>query len=227
MRIPHLLGMKATLGAALCLMNTVNAATITVTVVDKDGKLATNAVVSAYSTAQPAVKPELSQGISITQEKLQFVPLVTLLNVGSSAKFVNRDTFDHHIKTFAGAKSFELRIDAAKRKGNAIVATEALEPVVFNEPGAVAMGCHIHGSMRGFVFVADTPWSGKTDEKGTVVLNDVPDGEVELRAWHPDQFLNQTPTKIKASGASAIAALQLNVAVRVRRSLSSGSMKDY
>lgn len=204
-----------------CAAIAVQAASLTVTVTDKDGKPAANAVVSVYSAAQASAKPLAQRNAIIAQEKMQFIPFVSVLPVGTAAKFSNRDAWDHHIKTIAGPKTVELRIDAAKRKdvkdsSAAFIPTESSEAVVFDQPGAVSLGCHLHGSMRGFVFVTDTPWTGKTDTQGMVTINDIPEGDAQLKTWHPDQFIDQADRKIKVT-ATSTASVQLNVAVRVRR----------
>jgi plastocyanin len=212
---------KAAFALLACFAVAAQAASFTVTVTDKDGKPAANAVVSVYSTAQASAKPPAQRNAIIAQEKMQFIPYVSVLPVGTAAKFSNRDAWDHHIKTIAGSKIIELRIDAAKRKdakdlSTALIPTESSEAVVFDQPGPVSLGCHLHGSMRGFVFVTDTPWTGKSDAQGIVTINDIPEGDAEFKTWHPDQFIDQANRKIKVTAVTTT-SVQLNIAVRVRR----------
>ena len=78
-------------------------------------------------------------------------------------------------------------------------------------PGSVTLGCHIHGSMRGHLFVATTPWVAVTDEQGRARLAGLPDGNAEMRLWHPDQFTGQTTQTLILSGqAQASAQLSFN-----------------
>jgi hypothetical protein len=150
----------------------------------------------------------------IAQEKLQFLPSVAIVPVGGSVKFTNKDPYQHHVKSFSPTKIFELRMDAAK---SSTTPNDAGAPVVFDKPGVVALQCAFHGSMRGHIFVVDTPHYATTDAKGNVLLANVPDGEVELRAWHPDQFVDQTPVKAQSSSALTAAQMKLNITPRVRR----------
>jgi len=56
-------------------------------------------------------------------------------------------------------------------------------PVVFDKSGIAVLGCNIHDNMVAWVVVVDTPYFGKTDAQGNVVL-DAPTGNYKLRAWH-------------------------------------------
>src|SRR5690606_15298967 len=58
------------------------------------------------------------------------------------------------------------------------------EPVVFDQPGIVVVGCNIHDWMIGWIVVLDTPHHARSAADGKVRL-EVPDGEYTLRAWHP------------------------------------------
>ena len=42
--------------------------------------------------------------------------------------------------------------------------------VVFDKPGAVALGCNIHDWMIGYIYVLETPYFGKTGDHGEARL---------------------------------------------------------
>ncbi len=70
------------------------AGNLVVSVLDKEGKPVADAVVvviPANKTALP--KTALPQRATINQEKMQFIPSVTLLPVGAKVSFVNNDPF--------------------------------------------------------------------------------------------------------------------------------------
>jgi plastocyanin len=213
MRTPALLRTALALlalGTALA----ADAATLTVLVLDRDGKPAPNAVVTAVPVARPLPPAAAPRQIVITQEKMKFVPLVTLVPVGSSVRFSNADRFEHQIKSYAPAKPFSVLMEAAREGGMPL---DSRETIVFDAPGVVPMQCNFHASMRGFIFVSDTPWAAVTGADGMVTLQGVSEGEVELRAWHPDQLLDQAPQRVNVAGPAARASLQLNVVPRTRR----------
>ena len=99
---------------------------MSVSVVDKEGKPVPNAIVVVLP-ANTSVRPKmpLPMQAAIVQEKMQFIPAVTLVPVGAKVRFVNSDPWDHHVRsspagmgqfnsTVAG---FELRLEG-KTDGN-------------------------------------------------------------------------------------------------------------
>jgi plastocyanin len=214
------------------------AGTVQVTVLDREGKPAPDVVVlidapGARAPAAAAAPPAL-----ITQEGSRFVPTLTVVAVGSTLRFTNRDAYDHHVRTvpsgplgsIAPVKTFELRLDAAeeapqqpdeykppvpvKRKANPVRSAE----VKVDQPGPIGLGCHIHASMRGQIYVSPTPWFGKTDTQGVVTIDGVPDGNVQVTLWHGEQLQDQTPQTVQSAAAPIKLNAQLNFTPRRRRS---------
>ncbi len=188
-----------------------------VVVTGPDGKPAADVVVLAHpggSWPTRAAAPALS----IVQENTRFQPYVTVVPLGGSIKFVNKDRYDHHLRSQPGgplgnqpaARQFDFRMAAA----TAFASPESAE-LKFDQPGVLAIGCHLHGSMRGHVFVSATPWAAVTDDQGRATLADVPEGAVELRFWHPDQLVDQASVALTL-GANAQAAGKLNFTPRPR-----------
>lgn len=230
--------MKKTLASlafgALCV--SAQAGTVQVLVTDKDGKPVADAVVLIATANKTAVQPAPAP-VVILQEGLRFVPFLTVVPAGSTLRFVNRDGYDHHVRSTPSGplgntppvKNFELRLDAAegaaaspndeykspppaRKKG----ATPTAD-VKVDGPGAIGLGCHIHASMRGQVYVSGSPWFGKTDASGMVSIEGVPDGAAELNVWHPDQLQEQAMQRLQVTPAPLKAPLQLNFTPRRRR----------
>jgi plastocyanin len=195
------------------------AGALKVSVLDKDGKPLPNAVV-VLAPAQPGTPRALPLQATIVQEKMRFVPAVTLVGVGARASFVNNDPWEHHVRASpAGAQNFdshagggfELRLD-----GKVANKPAASAEAHFDKAGAVLLGCHLHASMRGHVFVSDTPWAALSGADGTVSFDAVPDGPVRVRVWHPDQLFEPAPQQLVLTAAPAQATLKLNVVQRRR-----------
>ena len=218
---------KRFLIAALPLALALNAATagsLQVSVTDKDGKAVPNAVVvvmPSNKTAQP--KTALPREATIVQEKMQFIPAVTLLAVGSKARFTNNDPWDHHVRSSPAGMGqfnttnagFEIRLEG-KTDGKPPKATE----VTLDKAGVVGatlLGCFIHGSMRGYVYVSDSPWAAKTNAEGIAVFDDLPDGAAQFKVWQADQLVDAPPQNVTVSAAPSKAMLQLSVVQRRQR----------
>ena len=112
----------------------------------------------------------------------------------------------------ASSGGFELRLDG-KAEGKPGKSAEA----IFEKPGAVLLGCHIHGSMRGHVYVSESPWAVLTGADGIANLEQIPEGAAQIKVWHPDQLLDIAPQQTTVSAAPGKATMQLSVVPRRRR----------
>jgi plastocyanin len=182
------------------------AGTLTVTVTDKDGQPASDVAVLVRYLLQPARSPAPTASATIGQERLRFQPFLSIVNPGATLRFVNRDSFDHHIKGdpvpslsgapgTVGAKNFEVRIGPSGGK------PLDLSP---EGRGLYALGCHLHSTMRGYVLITDTPWFGKTDAGGLLKLEQLPDGVIDVTVVHPEQFAEVPPQRLTLSGDAAV-----------------------
>lgn len=186
-------------------LHAAQAATVQVTVLARDGKPLPDAVVvlePAAGQPVPAAQP-VSQ--TVTQEKMQFDPMLSVVPVGSKVRFSNLDRWDHHVKGGApglmaeGSTSFEFRL-AGRVPGRTPPGSE----VTMEKAGPVQLGCHLHGSMRGFVYVAPTPWAARTAPDGAATLAQVPEGVMQLRVWHPDQLLDTAAVAVQVLPVTAV-----------------------
>lgn len=208
--------------SAMCFWAT--AGSLQVSVTDKDGKPVPNAVVvvlPANKTVLP--KTALPRDATIVQEKMQFIPAVTLLAVGAKARFVNNDPWDHHVRSSPAGlgqfntsnAGFELRLEG-KTDGKPAKFTE----VTLDKAGVIGatlLGCFIHGSMRGYVYASDSPWAAKTGADGTALFDDLPDGAAQFKVWQADQLIDASPQNVTISAAPSKAGLQLSVVQRRQR----------
>ena len=145
-----------------------------VTVSDAAGRALAGVAVFVESPAARAAMQPIAQ-VEVVQRERQFIPRVTVVPVGTAVSFPNVDTVRHHVYSFSPAKRFEIKL---------YVGTPA-QPVVFDQPGVVAMGCNIHDTMAAWVLAVETPWYGFTDAQGRISLPAVPAGRHRVRAWHP------------------------------------------
>jgi len=187
------------------------AATVTVVVNGSDGQPAPNVVVQLMPAHPGVIRPPATP-VVIAQRDVHFVPYLTAVPVGTTVRFSNEDPFDHHLRSEPGgpfgniapAKEFEMRLAAVN--GGKVASAD----VKFDKAGVIVLGCHLHSSMRGHLFVSETPYVAVTDVNGRVVIADVPDGAAELRIWSPDQLTDQVPSQRQINGASASLDTTLN-----------------
>lgn len=142
-------------------------------ITDASGKPLANAVAFLESPeAKALVKPKT--GIEVEQVERQFRPRVALVPVGSQVSFPNRDKVRHHVYSFSPAKSFDLKL----------YTREPANPVLFDRPGVVVLGCNIHDQMLSWILVLETPYYGTAGANGHLTLAGVPPGNYLLKVWH-------------------------------------------
>jgi plastocyanin len=166
------------------------AARLSAEVVDGQGQPLANAVLTLQGPAGPASEP--TQAI-MDQRSQQFAPLVLAVRSGTAVVFPNSDNIRHHVYSFSPTKRFELRLYQGTPS----------EPVVFDQPGVVVLGCNIHDWMLGYVYVTDDPWFAVTDEQGRLSVDQLPAGSFTPTLWHPQapDMLPQAVGEVQVSEA--------------------------
>lgn len=206
--------------------STAMAGQVSVTVVDKDGKPAPDVIVVLMPSTKATPAKPLPMQATVVQEKMQFIPALTLVGLGAKVKFINNDPWDHHVRgsaagaaQFAAAGSgqgFELRLEG-KSDGKPAKSSE----ISLDKPGAIGatlLGCFLHGSMRGNVYVSDSPWAAKTGTDGTATFEDVPDGTAQMKVWQADQLIDLPVQQVTVTSALLKLKSQLQVVPRRPRS---------
>lgn len=189
-----------------------------------------DAVVVVYPASTAGAAPRLlPTSATIEQEKMRFLPAVTVVAPGSTVRFTNQDRWDHHVRgntagaaaaatagtaADAGGSGFELRL-AGKKDGGAA----SFADVQLDAPGAVLLGCHLHSSMRGHIFVSDSAWALKTDGDGIARFASVPEGSAQIRVWHGEQLVDLPRQPLQVLPGPVLDTLQLSVVPRRRRAL--------
>lgn len=166
-------------GIALCAVfggcsGRASAADIAITVLDSAGRGVAGVVLIAQPdnalTEKHALRPA-----TMDQQHMQFVPRILVIQTGTGVDFPNSDQIQHQVYSFSAAKSFKLSLYAGHK----------YPPVVFDRPGLVTLGCNIHDGMIGYIYVTDSPFFGRSDESGQLLLHGLPAGNYTLTAWHP------------------------------------------
>jgi plastocyanin len=205
---------------ALAFSNFSYAAALTVSVIDKDGKPAMDAVVMVLPSGISSPKTTLPMTATISQANMQFIPAVTIVRPGAKVTFVNNDAWDHHVRgSAAGAAQFSSNDEngfVLRLGGKTAGAAGKSSVVGLDKAGVVLLGCHLHGSMVGHVVVSDTPWAAKTDANGIVSFTDLPDGAATVKLWHAAQFVELKPMQATLSATSTDLKMQLTVTPRRR-----------
>jgi plastocyanin len=197
-------------------------ADMTALVKDDSGKPIANAIIVAVPIDGPAKLPAKPAVEIMEQSNKEFVPTVLPILVGSKVSFPNRDSVRHHVYSFSPAKRFEFKLYAGT----------PTEPIVFDQPGVVMIGCNIHDWMIAHIYVSESPYFAKTDARGAASLSNLPPRAYMVRVWHPRSAVAEKETQksadIKAGSPVDLQwALRLKPEVRVRRAPVPGGQSEY
>lgn len=103
----------------------------------------------------------------------QFEPAILPVRKGGSVLIQNLDSVTHDIYSFSEARPMSLRLAAGERHTVSR----------FRRTGVVTVGCKVYNDMRGYIYVTDAPYFGKTDAHGYLRLAGLPSGRYKLGAW--------------------------------------------
>ncbi|GAA61612.1 protein containing plastocyanin/azurin family domain [Pseudoalteromonas sp. BSi20652] len=148
------------------------AAAVELVIEDQHGNKLANAVIELNFNTEQLAQSNLPLA-TMDQVHKQFLPELLVVQQGQKVNFPNSDNIRHHVYSFSQAKPFQLRLYSGQPK----------EPIIFEQQGVVVLGCNIHDSMVGYIYVASSEYVYKTDKKGHVSLpiNTLP---AQLSVWH-------------------------------------------
>lgn len=170
-----LLTLAVTLGTVLLpALSAVRAADLEVHVQDQASRAVPGVVVIAEPDV-PMHDHSAVRTLVMDQIHMRFVPNILVIQTGSAVDFPNSDHIRHQVYSFSAAKKFELSLYAGHQ----------YPPVLFDRAGLVTVGCNIHDTMIGYIYVTDSPFFGRTDASGRVLLHGLPAGGYSLTVWHP------------------------------------------
>jgi len=153
----------------------------------------------------------------IEQRGAEFSPWVTVVQAGTAVDFPNNDTVRHHVYSFSQPKRFEIKLYAGKPG----------QPITFDKPGEVAIGCNIHDWMEAYVLVVESPYFGKTGPDGQVRIANLPAGRYRLQLWHPLQKAQAAAGEIELAAAPAKLNLVLDARAREPRPHTAADQDSY
>lgn len=197
---------------AMLKLHTASAVTLSGSV-DDDGKPLADVVViveplSGKTNAQIKLEPV---SLALDQKSREFIPHILAIRTGTPVFFPNSDDIKHHVYSFSDAKRFEIKLYSGTPQ----------QPIIFDQPGVVTLGCNIHDWMLGFIYVSDAEYMTQTDAKGRWHL-ELPQGNYRFSLWHP----HASDTKITLPNLQVSTDVTLHHNMRLKLGRPSGKPPD-
>ena len=133
--------------------------------------------------------------IVVDQHRLEFVPHVLPIVVGSPVTFANSDVMLHDI--------FLLDVDGTRHPFRSFGADHTLSHT-FDKPGFATLLCRRHHEMWASILVLRNPYYAVTDREGQFTINDVPPGSYTVTAWHERRAPVSRQITVEAGGEARV-----------------------
>ena len=130
---------------------------VVVRVLQKSGEPLQNALVLLDVTEASEAEPST---YVMDQVDMAFNPHVLVVPKGAPVAFPNSDPVGHHVYSFSRPNQFVLPLYRGTSP----------DPITFDHPGVVVLGCNIHDNMIGYIVVTENQVHGWTDEEGRIEL---------------------------------------------------------
>ncbi len=131
------------------------------------------------------------------QKKCTFVPRILLIKPKGQGVVLNSDDVGHNFHTISkGIYSINKKIKAG--------ASMKVKKNKIRKSGIIRAKCDIHSWMKGWWFVAKTPYTVLSNENGEFSITDIPPGTYTLKIWHEVLGEREQTVVVKANESAVI-----------------------
>jgi plastocyanin len=131
--------------------------------------------------------------VSVASRNKTFEPHVEVVPLGGSVSFPNHDDIMHNVFSLSKGNKFDL----------GLYKSGARKDFAFANPGLVRVYCNIHPQMSAFLQVMENPYFAWATPDGGFLIDGVPPGNYQLKAWHEEGETTQ-PLSVTEAGASGL-----------------------
>lgn len=140
--------------------------------------LASNANVVVYIQQAPGVFKPPAKPVTMDQEKMQFIPPVLPVVLGTTVRFLNSDPTLHDVFSPDNERYNLPGWPQGQTKDYAF--SECM-----NFPCVYTQLCRLHPEMEAYIVVLQNPFFGVSKADGRYQIDDVPPGHYVVGMWHP------------------------------------------
>jgi plastocyanin len=126
---------------------------------------------------------------NLDQKGMRFLPHITIVTVGDTAKFLNHDNVVHNVYS---PDNEGYNLGSFKQ--------DEVRTYTFTKPGVYSQLCSIHPEMLGYVFVGQNPYAAAVDKSGAYEIKDAPPGTYKLAVWNAKLKAPDKTVTVPASG---------------------------
>ena len=157
--------------------------------------LASNADAVVWVQQAPGASKAPAQPVTMDQRKMQFIPHVLPVVLGSTVRFLNSDPTAHNVFS-PDYEKYNLGTWPQDQSKDHVFSTCAKFPCVYTQL------CRVHPEMEGFVLVLPNPYFAVSDKDGHFEIHGVPPGQYTVAVWHPKLKAQPQPVTVEADKAA-------------------------
>jgi len=194
------------------MINIAYAENINLRVVDELNQPIADVIIS-LPIEQVDVLPKNSKTVAVMDQiDKQFHPRVLHINAGQLVSFPNKDDIRHHVYSFSKAKPFEI----------GLYKNTPTEPIEFDQPGIVELGCNIHDKMLGYIYITDEGHTVKTNAQGEASVKLVKNQPLSnIKLWHPELSVSRAEHKnIELPKPNSEGIYELKITLAAKKTIS-------
>jgi len=140
--------------------------------------------------------PPAAGSASMDQRKMQFIPHVLPVVVGTTVKFLNSDPTPHNVFS-PDFEKYNLGTWPQGQTKDHTFSQCAKFPCVYTQL------CRVHPEMEGFVVVLPNPHFAVSDKEGRFEIKGVPPGSYTIGVWHAKLKAAPKPVTVEAGKAAS------------------------
>lgn len=136
--------------------------------------------------------PAPEQHPVMNQKGLQILPHILVVQAGATVDFLNSDKVAHNV--------FWPSVQSGSKKGPGhnlgTWPQGEKRSFKFDQVGVASILCNVHPEMSGYLVIAPTPYFAQTDSSGAYKIDNVPDGQYTVTAWHEGSKTQSKPVAV-------------------------------
>src|SRR5512143_2254683 len=163
----------------------------------KAAGLASNADAVVFVQQAPGTFKPPAQPVTMDQKKMQFIPHVLPVVLGTSVRFLNSDPTPHNVFS-PDFEKYNLGTWPKDQSKDHAFATCAKFPCAYTQL------CRVHPEMEGFVVVLPNSYFAVSNKEGHFEVAGVPAGQYTVAVWHPKLKAQPKPVTVEAGKAATV-----------------------
>jgi plastocyanin len=159
--------------------------------------LASNADAVLWIQQAPGTAKPPAQSVTMDQSKMQFIPHVLPVVLGTTVRFLNSDPTAHNVFS-PDLEKYNLGTWPQGQSKDHAFAACAKFPCVYTQL------CRVHPEMEGFVVVLPNSYFAVSNKEGHFEITGVPPGQYTVGVWHPKLKAQPKPVTVEAGKAATL-----------------------